>query len=198
MFGKSPFSSEDDADRASEPLFRNAQPQAQTSLAPAPKSAAVPARGAAEPVAATPAGRPRAGLSVLSAAFRFEGDITGEADLQLDGQVKGDVRVARLVIGAGARIEGAVRAHHVEVRGHVIGSIEAQAVFLYESARVEGDITPGRLSIEGGALFDGRVQPLRRAEEAPAAEPVAPAEPPRLRAVDGGSAEPSPAAVTAA
>ena len=203
MFGRSPFSGEDGPDRVSEPLFRSAQPA--QPAAPAARSPLTPARPAeptpAAPAAGPAASRPRSGMSVLSAAFRFEGEITGEADLQIDGQVKGDIRVARLVVGPGAKVEGAVRAHHVEVRGHVIGSIEAQAVFLYESARVDGDITPGRLSIEGGAVFEGRVQSLRGAPgaEDAATAPVATAdhaaELPRLHAVESGAAE---AAVTAA
>ena len=188
MFGRSPFSSDDGHERASEPLFRHSQTS--------PLGGRVQHASQAE---LAPGGRPRGATSVLSAAFTVTGEINGEADLQLDGHVKGDIRVTRLEIGPGARVEGAVRAQHVEVRGDVIGTIEAQTVVLHESARVEGDIKPGRLSMEGGAHFDGRVQPLSKLAKGDNGAFVTPseaagerapehAEPPRLRAVDIGAA----------
>jgi cytoskeletal protein CcmA (bactofilin family) len=49
----------------------------------------------------------------------------------------------------------------VEVRGRVVGNVEAQQVKLYETAYVEGDITHGQLSIDVGAYFQGRCQQFR-------------------------------------
>ena len=142
----------------------------------APQGAAVPAKPAAVPLrpeatqspslAPRPAARPAA--SALGAGLVFEGTISGDADLAIEGVVKGDVHVARLVVGENAVVEGNIRAGQVEVRGRVIGEIEAQAVKLAESAHVEGDITHGQLSIDVGAYFQGRCQQFRR-EAAPAA-----------------------------
>ena len=96
---------------------------------------------------------------MLGAGLVFEGTISGEADLAIEGVMRGDVHVTRLIVGENAAVEGQIRAHQVEVRGRVVGDIEAQAVKLAESAHVEGDITHGQLSIDVGAHFQGRCQP---------------------------------------
>ena len=131
------------------------------------------------PLAPTsPAARPapRMAASALGAGLLFEGTISGDADLSIEGMVKGDVHVTRLIVGEQATVEGQIRAQQVEVRGRVVGDIQAQAVKLAESAHVEGDITHGQLSIDVGAYFSGRCQQFRRTEPTPppvAAEPGA-------------------------
>jgi cytoskeletal protein CcmA (bactofilin family) len=109
--------------------------------------------------------------SVLAADLVFEGNITGDGELLIDGAVKGDIHVSRLVIGEHAHVEGVIRGAHIEVRGHVHGNIEGKAVRLLESAHVEGDITHEQLSIDVGAFFQGRCQQFRPAA-APAAQPA--------------------------
>ena len=110
--------------------------------------------------------------SVLGADLVFEGSITGEGELMIDGAVKGDIHVSRLVIGEHAHVEGTLRGASIEVRGRVIGNIEGKAVRLLESAHVEGDITHEQLSIEVGAFFQGRCAQFR-----PAPQPAVAAQP---------------------
>ncbi len=137
------------------------------------RSAPTPMRADAThaPTASAPRAPVRPAASALGAGLVFEGTISGDADLSIEGVVKGDVHVARLVVGEHAVVEGNIRAGQVEVRGRVIGEIEAQAVKLAESAHVEGDITHGQLSIDVGAYFQGRCQQFRR-EAAPAPAPA--------------------------
>jgi cytoskeletal protein CcmA (bactofilin family) len=103
----------------------------------------------------------------------FEGVVHGDSELMIDGALKGDIHVSRLIVGENAHIEGKIRCGVVEVRGRVLGNIEAQSVKLYETAVVEGDIIHGQLSIDVGAFFQGRCQQLRA--EQPAAQAAAPA-----------------------
>jgi hypothetical protein len=58
----------------------------------------------------------------------LEGNITGGGELQVDGAIKGDVRVERVTIGEGGHVDGGVYAEAVEVRGRVNGSITAKQV----------------------------------------------------------------------
>jgi cytoskeletal protein CcmA (bactofilin family) len=122
-----------------------------TSYAPPPAS---PARAAAKPA------------SILAADLVFEGNISGEGELLIDGVVKGDVHVARLIVGEHAHVEGTIRSGQVEIRGHVHGNIEGKAVRLLETAHVEGDVTHEQLSIDVGAFFQGRCQQFRPAQVA--------------------------------
>jgi cytoskeletal protein CcmA (bactofilin family) len=118
-----------------------------------------------------PAPSPARAPSLLGPDLMFEGSISGEGELHVEGAVRGDVHVARLVVGERAQIEGVIRGGSIEVRGRVLGNIEAKAVKLYESAHVEGDIIHEQLSIDVGAFFQGRCQQAKRAP-APAAAPA--------------------------
>ncbi len=110
--------------------------------------------------------------SVLGPDLVFEGSITGEGELLIDGAVKGDVHVSRLVIGEHAHVEGTVRGALVEVRGRVMGNVEGKVVHLLQTAHVEGDITHEKLSIDVGAFFQGRCAQFRP-QPAAAPQPVA-------------------------
>ena len=136
-------------------------------IPPAPEPAPSPAPSAAILPAAAPAPRapepsrpaPRSSnLSTLSAGVKYEGNISGAGELQVDGSLKGDVRVSRVVIGEGGSVEGTVHADVLDVRGRVSGAIVAKQVKLYATARVEGDIIHKTIAIESGAHFEGSVQ----------------------------------------
>ncbi|WP_428155632.1 bactofilin family protein [Brevundimonas sp.] len=130
--------------------------------APSPTSnlpAATPAARAPEP--ARPATR-SSNLSTLAAGVKYEGNISGAGELQVEGNLKGDVRVARVVIGEGGAVEGTVHADVLDVRGRITGAIVAKQVKLYATARVEGDITQEQLSIDQGAWFQGRCNQAKR------------------------------------
>ena len=95
-------------------------------------------------------------------------------DLQIDGQIKGDVRVGRLIVGETGAVEGNVAADYIEVRGRVVGAVSGKQVKLVSTAYVDGDITAEQLSIDIGAYFQGRVLQGRREAPKPAAAPTPP------------------------
>ena len=114
-------------------------------------------------------------LSTLTAGVRYEGNISGGGDLQVDGALKGDVRLSRVSIGESGSIEGSVTADQIDVRGRVSGALTGKSVRLYATARVEGDITQEQLSVEPGAWFQGRsIQAKRELPLAAAAAEAAP------------------------
>lgn len=146
---------------------KTSPPKGPQTLLSEPTTAPAQPPVSAPPVSGPPRTAARVATSMLGAGLVFEGTISGEVDLLIEGVMKGDVRVTRLTVGEHAAVEGHIRAHHVEVRGRVTGDIEAQAVNLTDTAYVEGDIAHGQLSIEIGAHFQGRCRPLRG--EAPTA-----------------------------
>jgi cytoskeletal protein CcmA (bactofilin family) len=112
--------------------------------------------------------------SVLAADMTFEGQVRGKGELQIDGSFSGDIEVRRLLVAHSARVEGAIRCETVEIRGRMKGDIRADVVKIYETAHVEGDVLHRQLSIDAGAVFEGRSQ---RLEDEPSDDP-APAPPP--------------------
>ena len=136
-----------------------------------------PARPGLAPASPTPpvadAGPRRGPMapSLIAEDITLEGSISGEAELHIDGVIRGDVRVCRLSIGETGHVEGSVTAEAVECRGRVIGAITAQQVRLHGTAHVDGDITHEQLSIEPGAFFQGRSLKFPR-QDPPSAPPL--------------------------
>ena len=142
--------------------------------APTPVSPQTSALSPQDSGGARPAAAPRAQklASLVASDMTLEGNVTGGGELQIDGKIKGDVRVERVTIGDGGEVDGGVFAEAVEVRGKVTGSITAKQVRLFGACRVDGDITHEQLAMETGAFFQGRSLRLQRAA-APAAQPAA-------------------------
>lgn len=97
-----------------------------------------------------------------------QGDIAGEAEVQIDGLVRGDIRVGKLSLGPQGRIDGSVVAVIAEIRGLVKGPMKARQVRLYRAAHIEGDIAHEQLAMETGAVFEGRSVRLAKPGEAEA------------------------------
>ncbi len=137
------------------------------------RPAEAPRAAAPAPAATGAAGPARSSnLSTLSAGVNYEGNISGSGELQVDGKLKGDIRVARVVIGEHGSVEGNVAADIVEIRGRVSGTVAGKSVKLFASSRVEGDITQEQLSVEQGAWFQGRCIQAKREAPATATSPA--------------------------
>ena len=133
------------------------------------------ARANAMPQAAAPTGQapmpPRATVgrtgerptpSIIGPDLTIMGNLVSNGEVQVDGEVQGDLHGTHVVIGEKARITGGVNAEEVVVRGHVMGSIRGRKVMLQSSSHVEGDVHHQSLAIEQGAYFEGK---SRRSED---------------------------------
>lgn len=119
-------------------------------------------------------------LSVIGADVRIVGDIITQGEMQIDGQIEGDITCARLVVGEGARITGAIIADTVRIHGHVNGTIVADAVKIAKTAEVVGDVTHDTMEMEAGGHVEGHLirkgaPPAAMALEAPRQSLAAPA-----------------------
>ena len=116
----------------------------------------------------TPAAPERAVPSILSPDLRIEGNLRCLGDLQIDGEVCGDIHSRSLTLGEGATVKGAIEAEHARICGTVEGQVRATTVVLTRTARVSGDILHEDLTIESGAYVDGHCRRLERAQGKPA------------------------------
>jgi len=101
--------------------------------------------------------QPRAVPSIISADLKIIGDLSSTGEIQVDGEVSGDIRSKVLLVGEGASIKGEIRAETVRVHGHVNGQIKATFVNLAKTAHVVGDILHENLSIQEGAFLEGHI-----------------------------------------
>ncbi len=132
-------------------------------------------------------------VSLIASDMILEGNFTGGRELQIDGAVKGDVRVERVSVSEGGQVDGSIAAEAVEVRGRVAGAITAKQVRLHGGAQVDGDITHEQLVMDDGAFFQGRSLRLQRpAAQASSAAPTRPAEPAARPSVPGPAPKAAP------
>ena len=140
------------------------QPEADNKVATPEKSESKPA---------TPASK--APPSTLSADLTIKGNLKTAGDIQIEGQVEGDIRAHLLTVGEGATVRGECIADDVIVNGRVVGTVRGLKVRLTSTARVEGDIVHKTIAIESGAHFEGSVQrqddPLSNSGSAKASGP---------------------------
>lgn len=144
-----------------------------------PKAATSPSGSepAKAPVSSSPATPPKAKppASTLSADLTIKGNIKTTGDINVLGNIDGDIRAHLLTIGEGAVVKGEVVADDIVVNGRVVGRVRGLKVRLTSTAQVEGDIIHKTIAIESGAHFEGSVQrqedPLSSSGKSPA--PVA-------------------------
>lgn len=103
----------------------------------------------------------------LSPGTSVAGRLSFEAPTRIDGNLRGEVRAADLlVIGEKGIVEGVVRAAQLVVHGQVHGEIRgAQSVEISPSAIVSGLVEAHSLIVHEGATLDGdvKIQPPRPA-----------------------------------
>lgn len=119
---------------------------------PSPPSGPMPT---AMPTMARPAPS-KGGESRIGSDLAVIGNLVSKGEIQIDGEVQGDLHAANIVVGESARITGGIVADEVIVRGSVMGSIRGKRVVLQSSSKVEGDIFHSQLAIEQGAFFEGK------------------------------------------
>lgn len=126
-----------------------------------------------------PAVRASSKETVLGQGQVFEGNLSGEGSVRLEGMFKGDIRLQGVVsISMSGSLVGTIEANNVFISGSVDGDITAHGKLrLACGCKVHGDVKSLALAVEDGASFDGRCAMLEDGSHAPA-EPVGAALPP--------------------
>jgi len=94
--------------------------------------------------------------SVIGIDLLITGNLVSKGQIQIDGEVQGDIHSTHVIVGERARITGGIVADEVVIRGHVMGSVRGKRVLLQTSSHVEGDVYHQTLAIEQGAFFEGK------------------------------------------
>lgn len=122
---------------------------------PSPTSSTLPQ--AAKP---SPSYSERADVGHIGKSVVIRGELTGNEDLYLDGDIEGtiDLRDHKLVIGPNGKIKATISARDLVVHGRVEGNVTAtERVELKKSCTLVGDVSTQRIVIEDGAFFKGAI-----------------------------------------
>lgn len=125
--------------------------------------------------------QPAAGeiTTLLGRGAAFEGKLTFEGTVRIDGKFKGEVFSDDvLVIGEGAQVEAQIDVGEVIIQGTVVGNITAKrSIEIHAPGRVKGDLHTPSLQIDKGVIFEGRSFMEGLAQPRAAAQPAAAATP---------------------
>ena len=104
--------------------------------------------------------------TVIGEGIRIEGKVVSDGPVRLNGKINGDLHCTSLMVSDTAQVHGTVVAASVVVDGLVEGPIRGEDVVLKSNAHVTGDIQHVSLTIEKGAVFDGRSKQVNADEKA--------------------------------
>lgn len=99
--------------------------------------------------------------AVIGRSIQINGDLRGDEDLRIEGDVSGTVelRNSALTIGKEGKVKAGVYAKSIAVDGETNGDLYAtERVSVHVNARVQGNIIAPRVSIEEGAHFKGSIE----------------------------------------
>ena len=99
-------------------------------------------------------------VSVIGPTLVFKGELSADEDLIIEGHIEGTIahHKKHLTVGAQGRVKADIHASSVIVLGQLIGDIHSEGmVSLAKGAEVQGDIFCGRIVMEDGARFKGKI-----------------------------------------
>jgi cytoskeletal protein CcmA (bactofilin family) len=94
--------------------------------------------------------------SIIGEDLKITGDVTSKGEIQIDGEIEGNIRCSSLLLDDKSQVTGDVVADDVVVRGRIVGLIRGLRITLQAQCHVEGDVVHQILAIEKGAYFEGR------------------------------------------
>jgi cytoskeletal protein CcmA (bactofilin family) len=96
--------------------------------------------------------------TLLGKGSEFEGKLTFEGTVRVDGKLSGEVFSDDvLVVGEGAEVHAEIDIGEIIIQGQVVGNIRARrSVEIHAPGKVRGDITTPSLQIDKGVIFEGK------------------------------------------
>lgn len=98
--------------------------------------------------------------TLIGPAVVFDGNITGNGCIKIDGTLNGNVMSTEglIVIGEAGHVKGNIQGIELVVYGHIHGDVTADTLTLKSCGVVTGNIQVRTLEIESGASYQGTVQ----------------------------------------
>ena len=100
-------------------------------------------------------------VAVIGRSIKIDGDLQGEEDLRIEGDVKGTIQLrdSTLIVGGEGKVRATVYAKTIAVDGFVEGDLYgAERITVRKTAEIRGNLTAPRVSLEDGARFKGSIE----------------------------------------
>jgi cytoskeletal protein CcmA (bactofilin family) len=105
--------------------------------------------------------------TVIGPSVKVKGDFNGQGNIIVEGTVDGSLKTnGSLEVGKTAKITANVEAKEAKIGGQVSGNVKIKGFLeITATAKIFGDIETSGLSIERGAIFNGKCIMVAGAEE---------------------------------
>ena len=128
-------------------------PQPESHSAPAPASAPQP-RSVPTPVES------RREVAIIGASISIHGDLNGQEDLLIQGNVEGkvDLKQNNITVATSGRIKADMYGRVISIEGEVEGNLYGgEQIIVRQSGAVRGNMIAPRVSLEDGSKFKGSI-----------------------------------------
>ncbi len=101
--------------------------------------------------------------SLVSRGASVEGDIRGSENAQIEGHIKGTIRLdGDIIISTSAVVEADIEGNNIIIKGTVIGNVTAhEHLEIQSTGKMNGDITARSIDFKDGSSFEGRSQMIK-------------------------------------
>jgi cytoskeletal protein CcmA (bactofilin family) len=116
---------------------------------------------------------------MIGPSIKIKGEVTGDEDLVVQGQVEGTIslKAHQVFVGESGRVSADIHAKTVKIDGEVNGDISgSENVVISKLGHVRGNIVAPRVTLEDGAVFKGSID-MDPGEISAKAAPVSTKEP---------------------
>ncbi len=111
-------------------------------------------------------------MANIGKSISIRGDLTGNEDMVIEGQVEGKVDLPnnQLTVGANGNVKAEIHAKGIVIVGHVVGNVVGlERVEIQATGQVEGDVTAPKLIVAEGAQLNGAIQMTQKGNRTGAA-----------------------------
>jgi cytoskeletal protein CcmA (bactofilin family) len=95
--------------------------------------------------------------SIISAGFELVGDLVSTGVVQVEGTVRGNLRLSAVTIGTTGEVVGTIECRTLHIKGRFHGQASCEELTLSADASVEGTLTYLQMSAQRGARIKGEL-----------------------------------------
>lgn len=123
-----------------------------------------------------PAVSTKESAAAIGASIRIKGDVTGDENLIIQGNVEGTIKVQghNVTISKTGKVKANIEANQIIIEGELQGDMLAdEKVIIRDTGNVHGNIVAPRVTLEDGALFKGSIEMEPRQKGMATSKPTA-------------------------
>ncbi len=113
-----------------------------------------------DPPAPAAAASGKSERSVIGSSILFQGEMSGDEDLVIQGRIEGSIALKKnlVTIGENGRVNATVDAKSIKVEGTVQGELRGtEQIVVTRTGNVNGNLVAPRVTLEDGCRFRGSI-----------------------------------------